>query len=157
MLGKFEANYLKHKDGDIFKLAEQGEFDVIVHGCNAQGVMGSGIAKTVRYDYPGAYEVYKKAKMIPGKWSFWDGPKFTIVNAITQEHYLPRGVDHFEYEAFAEILIDLAQWSPGVRWGFPYIGMGLAGGDPKEILIMLETFAESVAPENGSVTLVRFT
>ena len=26
--------------GDLFKLAEQGEFDIIVHGCNCFNTMG---------------------------------------------------------------------------------------------------------------------
>lgn len=30
----------------------------IVHGCNAQGVMGSGVALAVKQTYPGAYEDY---------------------------------------------------------------------------------------------------
>lgn len=148
---------LKKKDGDVFKLAEAGEFDVVVHGCNAQGVMGSGIAKTVRYDYPHAYQAYLKGKMLPGEWTYWAGPKFTIINAITQNHYLPRGVDHFEYDAFASILESFADWSPRLRWGFPYIGMGLAGGDSERIIEILNRFAKVVHGYGGSATLVRFT
>ena len=31
---------------------------IIVHGCNAQGVMGAGVAKAIRTKYPEAYSNY---------------------------------------------------------------------------------------------------
>jgi len=34
----------KEIDGDLIKLALQGEFDVIAHGCNCYCIMGAGIA-----------------------------------------------------------------------------------------------------------------
>ena len=34
--------------GDLIKLALQGEFDVIVHGCNCFCTMGAGIAKSIK-------------------------------------------------------------------------------------------------------------
>ena len=46
---------LKHTKGNLIDLAEQGEFDVIVHGCNCQNTMGSGIAKEIKERYPLAY------------------------------------------------------------------------------------------------------
>jgi O-acetyl-ADP-ribose deacetylase (regulator of RNase III) len=45
--------------GDLVKLALEGHFDVIVHGCNCQGVMNSGIARQIRINFPNAYEQYK--------------------------------------------------------------------------------------------------
>ena len=80
---------------------------------------------------------------------------FIVINAYTQLHYLPRGVDHFEYESFYLILKKLEVLG-GVRFGFPYIGMGLAGGDKDRIIAMLEDFAEKVSTKGGSVTLVEF-
>lgn len=151
-----KLNTLRHLDGDLFVLAENGEFDIVVHGCNAQGVMGSGIAKTVKFDYPGAFQAYKKGRMIPGQYTIWNGPKFSIVNAITQNHYLPRGLDHFEYEAFESLLKSLLINHTGKRWGFPYIGMGLAGGDSNRILDILREFARQVHEQGGSVTLVQY-
>ena len=35
---------MKVVKGNIFDLAEQGEFDVVVHGCNCFCTMGKGIA-----------------------------------------------------------------------------------------------------------------
>lgn len=147
---------LKHLKGDLFTFAEAGLFDAVIHGCNAQGVMGSGIAKTVKTKYPGAFEVYRNSKMLPGTWSVWFGPKFGIINAITQDRYLPRGKDHFEYDAFKDILESLLLTFPDRDWGIPYIGMGLAGGDSSRILDILEDFASKVSDTQGSVTLVEY-
>ena len=43
-----------YKVGDITEAPEV----VIVHGCNTQGAMGSGVAKAIRRKYPWAYEAY---------------------------------------------------------------------------------------------------
>lgn len=161
---------LKHTKGNLIDLAEDGEFDIIVHGCNCQNTMGSGIAKEIRERHPVAYRadtnMHKRAlnpadllgnySWHVGNQSYKSGVRFTIVNAYTQLHYEPRGVDHFEYESFALILRKLAIVCPDKRFGFPYIGMGLAGGDKDRIIAMLEDFAEKISAQGGSVTLVEF-
>jgi len=156
---------LKHTKGNLIDLAEQGHFDVIVHGCNCQNTMGSGIAKEIRERYPIAYEADTKAAEIwvtpvarLANFSFAVTDKnFVIINAYTQVDFMPRGVDHFEYEAFYVILKKLeSPAGEGVRFGFPYIGMGLAGGDAKRIVAMLDNFAAKVSTQGGSVTLVEF-
>jgi len=158
---------LKHAKGNLIDMAEQGLFDIIVHGCNCQNTMGSGIAKEIRARYPQAYEAdsamiytYQKPVLKLGNFSVAADnpidPKFEIVNAYTQLYYLPRSVDHFDYESFELILRKLAVISPDARYGFPYIGMGLAGGDSKRILAMLESFAVDITSTGGSVTLVYY-
>lgn len=157
---------LKHTKGNLIDLAEQGEFEVIVHGCNCQNVMGSGIAKEIRERYPGAYEAdklateqWKNPVAKLGNFSTYStigkGNPFIIVNAYTQIHFAPRGIDHFEYDSFAVILRKLEELG-NVRIAFPYIGMGLAGGDKGRIIPMIERFAEKVSAQGGSVTLVEF-
>ena len=47
---------LIHEKGNLIDMAEQGLFDIIVHGCNCFNTMGSGIAKEIRARYPEAYE-----------------------------------------------------------------------------------------------------
>ena len=160
---------LKRVKGDLLALAEQGEFDIIVHGCNCQNVMGAGIAKQIKERYPVAYRadtnMHKRTAWpneLLGTWSWHvgcvapNGNKFTIVNAYTQLNYMPRGIDHFEYESFKLILKKLAMVAPRDRFGFPMIGMGLAGGDPARIIPMLEEFAETIEKTGGSVTLVEY-
>lgn len=158
---------LIHRKGDLITLAEDGEFVVIIHGCNCQNVMGSGIAASIKERYPGAYEADTLASQqwrVPvaklGNFSTYatisaKGNPFIIVNAYTQVNFAPRGVDHFEYESFKLILRKLLTLGP-VKVGLPYIGMGLAGGDSTRIIPMIEEFAEKMAAQNGTVTLVEF-
>jgi O-acetyl-ADP-ribose deacetylase (regulator of RNase III) len=46
---------MKYIDGDLLDLAEQGKFDIVVHGVNCQNTMKSGIADQIRTRYPKAY------------------------------------------------------------------------------------------------------
>jgi O-acetyl-ADP-ribose deacetylase (regulator of RNase III) len=157
---------LKHVKGNLIDLAEAGEFDMIVHGCNCLNTMGSGIAAEIRQRYPLAYEAdtaateqWKNPVAKLGNFSSYatigKGKPFIIINAYTQVNFAPRGVDHFEYESFYLILKKLASMGP-IKFGFPYIGMGLAGGDATRIVAMLENFATEVSAKGGSVTLVEF-
>jgi O-acetyl-ADP-ribose deacetylase (regulator of RNase III) len=158
---------LIHTQGNLLALAEAGKFDIIVHGCNCQNTMGSGIAKQIKDKYPDAFEVDYQYDLLQkntrylklgnfSKTKVFSKSNFTIVNAYTQFHYLPRGVDHFEYASFAVILQKLAHFYGNYDFGFPYIGMGLAGGDPDTIIQMLEDFTELVEAKSGSVTLVEY-
>lgn len=162
---------LKHTKGNLIDLAERGKFDIIVHGCNCQNTMGSGIAKEIRERYPESYIIdteYHKTLAIDYGEPFvfeklgnytecvCNDEKFTIINAYTQLHYLPRGIDHFEYDSFNLILRKLAVRFPDSRFGFPHIGMGLAGGDSGRIFSMLEWFASLVEKNGGTVTVVDF-
>lgn len=153
--------------GDLLTLAERGKFDIIVHGCNCQNTMGSGIAKQIKDRYPDAYQadsdydsLYASRQYLKlGNFSLakiFSKSNFIIVNAYTQYHYLPRGVDHFEYASFAVILQKLAHFYGNYDFGFPYIGMGLAGGDSERIISMLEEFADMVKVKGGSATLVEY-
>ncbi len=155
--------------GNIFDLAETGKFDIVVHGCNCFNNMRKGIAKEVSVRYPEVAEAdlstelgdYRKL----GNWTegyAWynlykgDLPdSFIIVNAYTQ-YNVSKGEDAFEYNAFELILQKLAYMYPKKSFAFPYIGMGLAGGDKNIILPMIERFSVRIAEKGGSVTLVEF-
>ena len=122
------------KIGDILSIGE----GVIVHGCNAQGKMNSGIAKQVRKDYPEAYLIYMdNYRSGLGSISYYSASdKKIIVNGITQEFY---GRDpsalYVSYDAmftvFDNILRDDFLRKNAERYGlnFPLIGCGLANGD----------------------------
>jgi O-acetyl-ADP-ribose deacetylase (regulator of RNase III) len=155
---------LKHAKGNLLDLAEAGEFDVVVQGCNCFNTMGGGIAREIRERYPHVAEVdaetvrgdYRKL----GNWTravVVEEPKyaFTIINAYTQ-YNMSTGEDVFEYTAFQLILEKLTFVYPGKRIGLPYIGMGLAGGNKDVIIPMIEWFADRISAEGGSVTLVEF-
>lgn len=141
--------------GDLIKLAEDGLFDVIVHGCNCFNVMGSGIAKTIKDRYPGAYKMdcdtIKGDSSKLGTYTVYNTGKFTIINAYTQ-YNIRKNSDVFEYDAFQKILDQLDQtYSNDIKIGFPLIGCGLAGGNKERILSMINDFAK-----NRKVTVVEF-
>jgi len=162
MMAKKE-NKMKHTKGNLLRLAEAGEFDVIVQGCNCFCTMGSGIAKEIRETYPEAYEAdlqtERGAYSKLGNYTYAVVPnKFVIVNAYTQFGFNRMGEnkDLFEYTAFKLILEKLAYQFPTARFGFPYIGMGLAGGSKVDIMAHLESFSRKIEETGGSVTLVEF-
>jgi O-acetyl-ADP-ribose deacetylase (regulator of RNase III) len=64
----------------------------IVHGCNAQGVMGSGVALAVKRKYPGAYDDYMEQYATDGlelgrAYVYAVNDKLYVWNAITQEGF----------------------------------------------------------------------
>lgn len=149
--------------GDLLRLARNGEFDVIVQGCNCYCRMGSGLAKQIRSEYPEAYTA--DCTTTPGdrnklgtytKATTKDG--FTIVNAYTQYRFNRAGEsrDVFEYGAFDQILKTLANEFPTSRIGFPMIGMGLACGDPVKIVTAIDQFSQVLERTGGTVTLVDY-
>jgi O-acetyl-ADP-ribose deacetylase (regulator of RNase III) len=151
---------LLHTKGNLLDLAEAGEFNIVVQGCNCFNTMGGGIAREIRERFSEAAIAddrttrgdYTKL----GTWTeaVIDG-QFVIINAYTQ-YNMSTGEDVFEYIAFQLILQKLAHMYPGGDFGFPYIGMGLAMGDKDLIIQMLEDFADRVTSTGGSVTLVEF-
>jgi O-acetyl-ADP-ribose deacetylase (regulator of RNase III) len=150
---------LNHTKGNLIDMAENGDFDVIVQGCNCFCTMGGGIAREIAERYPMCAEIDRLTErgeyMKLGNWTEFDSGKFIIINAYTQ-YNMSRGTDVFEYIAFELILQKLIHTYGDKRIGLPYIGMGLAGGDKEIILDMIAEFANNVSKIGGSVTLVEF-
>lgn len=155
----FPVTALKHAKGNLLDMAENGDFDIIVQGCNCFNTMGGGLAREIRERYPVAATVdsetlkgdYNKL----GNYTTAFTSKFLIVNAYTQFN-MSRGTDVFQYTAFQLILEKLLYQFGDKRIGMPYIGCGLAGGDPDTIIPMIRDFAEDVAKIGGTCTLVEF-
>lgn len=153
--------------GNLLDMAENGDFDIIVQGCNCFNAMGAGLAPQIAKRYPRAEEVDSatvrgnigKLGNFTMAWSDYydkDIKPFKIVNAYTQYSTSRQGEDVFEYDSFAVILRKLAHEYGRHRFGLPYIGMGLAGGNKTRIMAMIEDFAKVVAEKGGTVTLVEF-
>jgi O-acetyl-ADP-ribose deacetylase (regulator of RNase III) len=126
-----------YKKGDLLQCPEK----YILHGCNAQGVMGSGVAKLIREKYPSAYLAYKASEK-------HGGMKFGVVtyaeqedgkvifNGITQEFYGRDGRRYVDYDAVRDV-IQVINWHifkqtmpPDMHSvAMPKIGAGLGGGD----------------------------
>lgn len=130
--------------GDLLDLAEQGRFDVIVHGCNCQCTMGAGIAKQIKERFPEAYDADLRtgrsasklgsisAAVVQRTWH-----EFTVVNGYTQVHWRGSGVK-VEYEAIRDVMREVKVRYAGSRIGYPRIGAGLAGGDWARIAGIIE-------------------
>lgn len=150
---------LKHTKGNLLDLAEAGNFDVVVQGCNCFNAMGGGIAREIAERYPMCAEIDRLTErgeyMKLGNWTEFDQGTFIILNAYTQ-YNMSTGQDVFEYCAFELILQKIAHNFGDKRIGLPYIGMGLAGGNKVVIMAMIEVFAEEIASKGGTVTLVEF-
>lgn len=149
---------MKSIEGDLLDLAEQGHFDVIVHGCNCFHTMRSGIAGQITQRYPEVIEADRKtpygarAKLgtISTATISRNGREFVIVNAYTQHRYGRNGV-FAEVPAIASAFQEVAARFPGKRIGYPRVGAGLAGGDWNEILPVIQK-----ALEGQDATLVEF-
>lgn len=120
-------------DGDLIKMAKEGRFDVIVHGCNCFCTMGAGIAKQIARAFPAAR--LADIKTMAGDsdkmgtyTSAVINDKLTVVNAYTQFNYGGTGVN-VDYSALTNALNLVALDFDGLRIGLPKIGCGLAGGD----------------------------
>ncbi len=127
---------MKTVQGDLLRLALDGHFDVIVHGCNCQCTMGAGIAKAVKSEFPEAFEAdCKTAKGDRDKLGTVssvtverNGSEITIVNGYTQFHWRGRGV-LVDYDAIRSVMREVKRQFAGKRIGYPKIGAGLAKGD----------------------------
>lgn len=132
---------LKTMDGDLIKLAQQGAFDVIVHGCNCFGIMGGGIARGIKSAFPEAYAADQatprgeRAKL--GTCSEAIQGNLVIVNAYTQYDYRGGGVK-VDYAAVRKCMTWIKQRFSGKRIGLPKIGAGLAGGDWPTLQAIIE-------------------
>lgn len=127
---------MQFRKGDLTEAAE----NVIVHGCNNRGVMGSGVALAIRKKWPEAYEAYRTAfedksdYNLLGNWTYLqnlDDNKF-IVNLITQDGYGKDGKKYAYYISIVEGLIDIANWQryfSNNKIAIPKIGCGLGGLD----------------------------
>ncbi len=122
---------IKYRDGDLFFTEDK----CIVHGCNAVGVMGSGVAKIVKAKYPQAFRDYEdycfntalNKRLGTNVVSYSNGK--IIVNAITQSGFGKDGAKYVSYDAIHSCFMALHD---DVRIpqkiSIPKIGAGLGGG-----------------------------
>ena len=126
---------IRYVDGDLLKLADENNFDVIAHGCNCFCVMGSGIAPQIKAKYPEAYAVdcettagdVKKLGTI----TYTKNTTPIVVNIYSQYDTKGRrqGKMDLDYDALRSGIKAMKEKFSGKRFGLPQIGAGLAGGD----------------------------
>ena len=151
---------MKTVKGDLVQLALDGEFDVIVHGCNCFCTMGAGIAKTIKQHFPAAYkadcETRSGDKTKLGTYSLAHctipyEKLITIINAYTQFDYGKRQVN-VDYGAVRSVFHKLSNsFGTNSRIGIPRIGCGLAKGDWK----IVKQIVEQEMPKHN-VTVVEY-
>ena len=140
---------MKYVNGDICDT----HIHDIIHGCNAQGVMGSGVAKSIRDKFPGCYEDYcmllgPATNSYKDTWralgmdcihfvknvGFNDGKPMRIHNLITQEFFGNK--PNHKYASYYHVqvgIINIVRGVPsrysraGDEFAIPKIGCGLGG------------------------------
>lgn len=122
--------------GNIFNFIEEG--CILLHQVNCQGVMGGGIAKTIKELFPNVYSAYKEYCTYYNKKCLGDmfpvhirfkSKNFTIGNCFGQEYY-GRDKRYTDYEKLRKSFEQVASDCDYSKILIPkYIGCGLAGGD----------------------------
>jgi len=127
---------MKTIKGDLIRLAFEGQFDVICHGCNCFCTFGAGIARQIAVKCPEAAIIdnytrrgdakklghFTAAEIERGK------TKFIVVNAYTQFGCNINKVN-VDYDAIRSCFQLIKEKYTGKRIGYPKIGAGLAKGD----------------------------
>jgi O-acetyl-ADP-ribose deacetylase (regulator of RNase III) len=143
---------MKYIKGDLLELFDQGEFDVIIHGCNCQKKMKSGIAGQIAQKYPIVPErdlmTTDEANSKLGTVDFIHLPDSRIIcNAYTQLNYgRDKDVVYVDYHALSLCFNRIENYLSNLEYlygkqlkiGIPKIGAGLANGDWKTIECIIE-------------------
>lgn len=140
---------IEYRKGDLLAVKR----GIVVHGCNSQGVMASGVAKSVKLMYPGAFAQYSH-DIVTKHFGLGDISVYTaapneliVVSAITQEFYgREPNTRYVSYDAidrcFARVFV-LAEYV-GLTVHIPKIGAGLAQGDWNIISKIIESLQGNV-------------
>jgi O-acetyl-ADP-ribose deacetylase (regulator of RNase III) len=133
-------NTIKYIKGNL--LDELNNYDIIIHGCNCFCVMGAGIAKQISNKYPEVLLIDKQTikgdinKL--GNYSEYKAGKFSIINGYSQYSYglyEPNSdkskTERIRLNAIEKLFINLKKdfGNKNLKFLFPLIGSGLAGGD----------------------------
>lgn len=134
---------IKIVNGDLL----QSNLPLIAHQTNCLGVMGAGIAKTIKNKWNSVYtqyanycKIFKYSKKLLGKCQLCitgDEPINLVANLFGEysftESVAPYENRHTDYDALKEALLDLKACCENYNikeLGIPYkLGCGLAGGD----------------------------
>ena len=155
---------ITYQKGDLISLAKQGEFDVVVHGCNCFCRMKRGIAPQMakafgcdRFPLEGPKFEGDKAKLGQIEYQrviLSTDKELVVVNAYTQFHWnapSPFGIP-LDYDALRSCFIKVNDAFQGKKVGIPKIGAGLAGGDWQKV----ESILEEVCGDLGELVVVEY-
>jgi len=132
---------IEYKTGNIIDCEEE----FIAHGCNAQGVMGAGVAGLIRSTYPESYDYYRWIHYHGGlhvgqTYSYLEKDKM-IIHCITQYGYGRVG-RYVDYNAVKSCMMQISNMFPGMSVAMPKIGAGLGGGNWDKLEEIIEHTSE---------------
>lgn len=126
---------MKIKTGSLLDVTE----GVIVHGCNCQGVMGSGVALAIKNKWPAVFSAYRRLYEKKGLFlgdiltvKSPDMPEgLHVINGMTQETFGRDGKQYVDYDAVSQVFKRVAAYAKNKKLSihYPKIGCGLGGGD----------------------------
>lgn len=151
--------HIDYQIGDMIRGGEK----YLLHGCNAQGVMGSGVARALRDEWPQVFTEYRQVyddkglqlgDVIPVRvkvGEVFGEPDYRLVfNCITQNQYGRDGTRYANYGAISTCIWKVNRFmlerAPRHRVAMPMIGAGLGGGDWMLISQIIEREAVDFTP-----------
>ena len=139
---------MKYNKGDLLSVTRGG----ILHGCNAQGVMNSGVAKDIKQKWDKVFQGYKAAeergRLVLGTVSNFTnvGHDLWVANCITQKYY---GYDRKRYASYdaidssiREAVRFLKENHSIAEFHVPKIGAGRGGLDWRVVETILRVIEE---------------
>lgn len=142
LLGK--KSYVMETIGNVLACEEK----IMGHQVNAQGVMGAGLAKSIKEKYPNVFEEYKlecqifqRQRTLLGKCQLVDTPDCKIVANLFGQHSYGTTKVQTEYEHLRTALTQLRDFAErqGHSVALPFqLGCGHAGGDWSTVRKMIE-------------------
>ncbi len=103
--------------------------------------MGSGVAKTIKSDYPELYMAYLEMEQELGNVSYVKFDNQVIMcNLISQRNYGYEGERYVDYDALQKGLLEIGDMARDMKLPvkMPFIGAGLGGGDRSTIKDIFE-------------------
>jgi O-acetyl-ADP-ribose deacetylase (regulator of RNase III) len=146
-----------YRSGDMFShVFQEHQPKIFVHGCNAQGVMGSGVAYQIKRRFPFAYRLYTETHELNGLQvgsivvANNNDLNCIVINAITQKYYGRDSnrvyVDYYAVEKCMKSINLLFEGWNTPEVVMPKIGCGLANGDWKIISNIIEKHSTNYLP-----------
>jgi len=138
--------------GNVFEQLNQP--CAFAHGCNAQRVMGSGVAKVIKEQYPEVYQAYLGMDMKLGAVSYVKLESGVIMcNLISQKFYGKDSKRYVDYDAVYEGLLKVSLLAKlnKLPIKMPFIGGGLGGGNRS---ILEQIFEEALVENDVTIFLL---
>ena len=135
---------IRYVSGDLFD--NEHEVRAFAHGCNCQGSMGAGVAKTFRARYPQMFEEYRgRCKTIPRQfnlgdcWLWKEDSRPSVFNLGTQEGFWRARASYEAIETASGEMQRRANAEGITSIAIPRIGVGYGGLSWKKVRAIVES------------------